>query len=328
MQMQHGPKGYLEYGMARTLQAQGMVRIIDEGVLAEIAESMTTKDADYLMRESFMKYPLTRVAWIQNYIKNGGAELTNFHTVKIGHGLGFDIVGVQEQHKFHLIEQADISIVNNLHFEGITNSPQKAALIDALLASKKPYIVFSHDLFESEKRLFMGAKLSIFLSPSHRRYYQGLIMSDFPSTCLPLAIDTQRYTLTQGAKRVRGSCLIPTLWKWKDGAVAEFCTKNKALKVKAIGGTISRKDNIPYSGMPAEYAQHEYVAHYPDKQWAGERVLFEAVLCGCKVLCDKNSGHMSWSEEFDWQDPNVLRPRLEQAPFQFWKEVDRVLNAA
>lgn len=327
MKSYHGKTGKLEYNTARSFQAQGFVRIIDEGVKREIAATMTLPDADYLSRESFHKQQMTRVAWVQNYIKPGGAEITNFHTVKIGHRLGYDIVGIQEQHKFGLIAQADVVIVNNLHFEEITNSQQKVAFVDNLLKNDKPYIVFSHDLYETEARLFKNAKLCVFLSPSHQAYYAGLF--ELPrSICLPLTIDTERYRAIPNNGRVKNSCLIPSVWKWLPEKIREFKAKYPALSVKEVGAQMSRQGSVPYTDMPAEYNKHDYVAHFPNQRWAGERVLFEAVLCGCQVMADSNSGHTSWGKIFDWHDPAVLKERLDKAPFEFWKSVDEVINAA
>ncbi|MDD5348244.1 MAG: hypothetical protein PHT59_06505, partial [Candidatus Omnitrophica bacterium] len=78
--------------------------------------------------------------------------------------------------------------------------------------------------------------------------------------------------------------------------------------------------------MPALYSAHETVLHMPDKVGGGERVVFEAVLCGCKVAANGNAAHQSWREVFDWENPEILRERLARAPYEFWREVCRTLR--
>ena len=75
--------------------------------------------------------------------------------------------------------------------------------------------------------------------------------------------------------------------------------------------------------MPAIYSEYETVVHLPEKAGSGERVLFEAVLCGCEVITNSNGSHSSWPF---WQDEKVLREKLRAAPYEFWKVVSELVK--
>jgi hypothetical protein len=86
---------------------------------------------------------------------------------------------------------------------------------------------------------------------------------------------------------------------------------------------VKRIPVVPLADMPALYSTHAYIFHKPDKPGGGERVVFEGVLCGCKPLVDENASHESWKSEWDWTDPAILREKLDQAPYEFWKIVSK-----
>jgi hypothetical protein len=62
----------------------------------------------------------------------------------------------------------------------------------------------------------------------------------------------------------------------------------------------------------------------PDIVCAGERVVFEAALCGCAVEMNGNVGHKSWN--YDLSDTETLRETLRDAPFAFWRAVERYMQ--
>jgi hypothetical protein len=78
--------------------------------------------------------------------------------------------------------------------------------------------------------------------------------------------------------------------------------------------------------MPECYSRYEYVLHLPQKAGGGERVIFEAILCGCLVITNDNACHKSWSEQWDWQNRDVLEFQLRKAPFEFWKQIEQVIK--
>ena len=62
-----------------------------------------------------------------------------------------------------------------------------------------------------------------------------------------------------------------------------------------------------------------FLVHLPDAWCAGERVVLEAALCGCKVIANERVGHTSWG--WDMTDIDALRDRLADAPYEFWRLV-------
>ena len=89
---------------------------------------------------------------------------------------------------------------------------------------------------------------------------------------------------------------------------------------------VERLGDLDYVAMHELYHKYETVWHSPEKPCAGDRVIFEAVLSGCKLITNDNVGHMSWG--FDLNDQIALRKRLKAAIYDFWHLVERVANAA
>jgi hypothetical protein len=90
------------------------------------------------------------------------------------------------------------------------------------------------------------------------------------------------------------------------------------------GPNVRVRSPIPYEEMPKLYSEFEYVVHLLDGLGAGERVMFEGALCGCKIVSDERSGHMSWNK--DLTDLEGLREWLQVAPYQFWKHISSIID--
>ena len=88
------------------------------------------------------------------------------------------------------------------------------------------------------------------------------------------------------------------------------------------GDNVRYKGRVRYEDMPKLYSEHEYFVHLLDEPRAGERVVFEAALCGCKVIANENVGHLSWSL---LDNVDTLREALKQAPYAFWREVEGII---
>jgi hypothetical protein len=76
---------------------------------------------------------------------------------------------------------------------------------------------------------------------------------------------------------------------------------------------------VPHEQMPEIYSRYEYFVHLPQGRWACDRMIFEAALCGCKVVTNYKSGVLSW--EMNLADRNVLREWLRKAPYFFWSMI-------
>ena len=272
-----------------------------------------------------------RVLWLQDWLRpHGGAELSSATCVRLGERLGFDIVGVsRDSFDARLLLEADVLVINNFHS---FSQEQMRAVSWACLECGMPYIVYSHDLRDLGRPEFAGplmhrAALNVFISPAHRRHYEtGLGVTGI---ALPLAIDVDLYRPVSGAARRKNSVLIAD--PRKQGAdCGSWMRENPGLQYTALGHLrlspqemhITERPAVAPWDMPSVYTEHEYLLHRPARQTAGERVLFEAALCGCRVVANDLCGHMSWG--WDLSDVDRLRDRLEQAPYDFWCELERV----
>ena len=322
MKQCYGITTYLGYKEARTLEAEGHVKICDGQIEKKIIE-----DTSYNIREHYSPRKFTRVAWVQNYNKNGGAEISNFNLVKAGSKLGFDIIGCylnSETISYNLMENADILIVNNLH------CAERGKFIEWLFKFGKPFIKYDHDYFEDDIRLFQKSIYNFFISPAHMEHYIKLCGEEIrsKSICLPLAFDVDRWT-TEGEHK-KNTVLIPTWRKCRING-QEFINKNKQFQYTVIddllpvgNGNVYRIDAIDYEKMQTIYPKYEYILHTTDNKWSGERVIFEATMSGCKVITNENSGHTSWP--FNWRNADELKPILTSSLYEFWKRVDNCVN--
>lgn len=271
---------------------------------------------------------MTRVAWCQNYEKKGGAEISSFNVIQVGSSLGFDIIGWRvggENPGVEILKYADIVIVNNLHYV----DDSKAELLDFLFKSGKPFIKYDHDCYENEKEIYRKSVLNVFISPMHAQHYFDFCGEEIKgkSRIFPLAFDVNSWN--PDGPHTPGTVFIPSYGKCRDHAI-DYMNANKNLKfyiatdVAPPGENVFKLGKIPHTKMAEYYPQYETVFHCPMEKAAGERILFEAVMCGCKVITNNMAGHVSWT--FDWKDPKVLRPILKRAPYEFWRAVDEVMR--
>ena len=61
----------------------------------------------------------------------------------------------------------------------------------------------------------------------------------------------------------------------------------------------------------------------PYRKFPCDRVTFEAALCGCKIIANENVE--SWG--LDLADADYLRGWLREAPYLFWGEVEKIIEA-
>jgi hypothetical protein len=307
----------LPFPKARMLEAMGAVKIIDEPIVAK-----QSQDSDYMYRFAFSKRPMTRVIWIQNYDKNGGAEISNFNCIATGRNLGFDVIGVviNNMQSFNLLRQADVIIVNNLHADN------KETIIDYLNKTTIPWIKYEHDLSEHDFDLYKKSRLNIFISPMQQKFYAQKCGEMSPSVCLPLAINPDRWEYKANS-REPNSVFIPAWEKCQKNA-EQFIKENPDKKFFVAGNAMTdnavRLGDVDYVAMHDLYHRFETVYHAPVVPFAGDRVIFEAVLSGCKIITTSNAGHTSW--DFDWHDQTVLRSKLKTALYDFWHHVERISN--
>lgn len=322
LHVSRGDSCLMTFTKARVLESMGAVRIVDDPA---DAPRIGPPDDDYLFRSRFGKRSGTRVAWIQNYSKNGGAEISNYNCIAVGRDLGFDVVGVVSNslRGFGLCKDADVIVVNNLH------SGNRDEIFDYLGRTTVPWIKYEHDLQETEFDLYKKSRLNVFISPLQKKFYEKKVGEGMSrSIALPLAIIPDRWEYRSDSRQPN-TVFVPTYEKCR-GTITEFIKSNPDKKFVFAGSVtppfknVERLGPVDHARMQDAYHKYETVYHCPDKEWAGDRVLFEAVLSGCKIVTNGNAGHASWN--FDWRDHETLRKKLSAAIHDFWHEVEKVAN--
>lgn len=320
---------YLDPYKAVEMEKDGHVEIIydeqkENGERVVVKTPQTLNPHEYYKKPDYDDKGKIKVAWVQDCEKLGGAELSNLQVLKIGVSCGFDVVCITPQHfRYTALKQADIIVMNNFyHF-----SPEHEKLIlEYLRNTKRPYIIYSHDMrdlkcMDDWLPMYENSAYNVFISPGHKKRY-GIANA---SITLPLAIDVEKYFPYDNVERKKNSVLIPTMTKQgKD--LYDFMAKNHKYDYYAINTTHERISNV--RGVRNDiihkiYSKFEYVYHCPERFWAGDRVLFEAQLCGCKVIANDNVGHASWGFGDDLE---LIKRELEDAPFTFWETLERYVK--
>jgi hypothetical protein len=313
---------------ARVMERSGTVKILDpenNETTAEAVKRAETVDSPYrhYSRTEYRKHSnWPRVAWVQDFSKVGGAELSNLHVIKIGESLGFDIVGITPTNfNPRLIRDAQIVIVNNV-FE--FDEKQLHDIYWELFEHKKTFIKYDNDMRELRRLnktrcLFERSATNIFLSPAHREAYRKEFID---GEVLPLAVDTGFWKPLAG-ERVPGSVIIPTYHKGaenhdryiKDHPDCTFTVLGNRFPPTAKNIKLLNKQTP--EKMRELFSSHETMVHLPAVLWAGERVYLEAMLCGCRCEVNENVGHRSW--------PTIDKDQIKKAPFEFWRIVESCL---
>jgi hypothetical protein len=297
----------------------------------------------YIGADAFSGKGRIRVAWVQDYAGFGGSELSNCTCVDVGKALGFDIVGVTPVY-FHapVIESADVVVINNFW----TFKPEQVRyLANALWGRRIPYIKYEHDYREIERRdrweawrLFHRAARVVCISPQHAEDYKKALGREDIIT-LPLAIDVGVFNPVAGVERRKGVWLNTSgkFFDKHDREYLAFLAEREGERFEVVAGVngvglpqncdprISPIPAMPQEKLPVLYSSVDGLFHLPDKcRWAGERIVFEAALCGVeRFKLNANVGHASWGVE-RLADPDGLREWLRQAVFDFWQVVEEV----
>ena len=336
MKMCYGASYFLEEHKAMELQRDGVVKIIDKEYL-NLSYAFVDVQAQQLsieQRSSFMQSRRKmKIAWVQDQSSLGGAELSNIGVIKAGLDCGFDIVQVTpKRFNKNILLNSDIIILNNI-FE--FDVDQFADILSALFFFAKPYIKYDHDLRELKRlnitrRVFERSLFNVFISPAHYEAYADVYGERLidRSKILPLSIDTDLFRLRDDLERKPKSAIIPTFAKNHEGHTA-FMREHRdwtftVMKTphKFTDANVSQINSAPIERMAELYSKHEYMVHLPLSRGAGERVYFEAMMCGCKPIVNKNVSHESWNVEPPHATYEEVKDMLTLAPYTFWKEVD------
>jgi glycosyltransferase involved in cell wall biosynthesis len=277
----------------------------------------------------------TRIAWIQDNAIDwkGGAEFSARQVMAVGEQCGFHIeMMTPAGFSSDVLANADLIVLNNLwHFSG----EQMRAILAVLFERRVPYVKYEHDHRELtrpefSRRLFERAAANVFLSPLHRDNHRENLGAT--GECIPLAIDVDAYRPAPGVERIPGTalvCNVRTIKTWD--RLKEYVSSHPEIMFSVLatnnviqGKNVKMLPPAPPEKMPELYSAHEFLVHLPDAWCAGERVVLEAALCGCKVVTNERVGHASWG--WDLADAEPLRERLADAPYEFWRLIDGIVS--
>jgi len=319
---------HIEVNKALRMQHEGTIDIIDKTIDILKVDTHYNKNTTQTVNK---KYILKKkVAWIQDNSKEGGAEKSNKFLREKGNDFGFEI-NLVTPNDFNIthLNNCDLLIINNFYEFEID---QMNKIYNLIYEDRKLYVKYDHDHREASRphisqQLFAMSKLNVFISPKHKELFMNSLGSQLEenSIILPLAIDTTKY-INKNSNREKNSVLVPCLRKCNSN-FKNFIEKHINDKFYIIGdydyhgSNIKKLSNQNDDGMIRLYNMCETVYHEPDTFWAGERIYFEALLCGCKVICNENVGHISWNFEI-----NVLKEKLDNAILIFWSKIDEIIK--
>ena len=273
------------------------------------------------------------IAWIQDTLSAGGAELTCKETIRIGEECGFELNIITQRSEIEeireILHNSDIAILNNIwNF----NEQNLKTILKAIYSDALPYCKFEHDHRELtrpdfSRQLFQRSKLNVFLSPMHKSNHANSLYCD--GICLPLAINVDDFYPVERITRKENTALVCNVRNFKSWTkLQNYINSHPEIEFTILtntscyvqGPNVQYRRMVRYEEMPAVYSEFQYLVHLLDGWGAGERVIFEGALCGCEVISDDRAGHMSWGK--DLKNTEELREWLKQAPYDFWKEID------
>lgn len=336
---------YVNRGQAVYFQPPEPVKVQDHQLVSTIEILPEHKAAETATRP-FKKYP--DILWLQDTERVGGSELSSRQTVRVGRSLGFDI-GIMTPINFDWValNKAKLLILNNIWF---FNGGQMNQLKRVLFEYQIPYVKYEHDSrhvqdqerVEFARKLFWHSKCNFFISPAHLKYHQRHLPQMSKNHIMPLAIDADVFKLIPKIRRIPKSVvnaagklhsnkgLMPII-----SFANTFPDYHIDIYSESFSGLVQLFKNIPNvtlypkvknEELPRIYNQSEFLVHLPTTFGAGERVILEAALCGCKIIANEMSGHNSW----DWInkdiDVDVVRTKVTRATYEFWRVIGDLLK--
>lgn len=255
----------------------------------------------------------------------GGAEITTKGMVKAGRDLGYTVRVFDNEtpiEQFYSLYGYDLIILSN-----IWRFSDEAMGIIMKAIRTVPYVKYEHDhdglgekalgkwpQADYAKKIYGNSALNIFVSPAHQADYASL----GDGICIPELLDTEMFVPVKGVKRNPNTALIAVPGKWNLETLKKYTKENPKLQIDVL------EDPIPHIVMPTLYSKYEYFAHFPERKWPCDRVIFEAALCGCKIVAGEIVEALSW--EKDLTDQKGLRAWLQEVPQQFWGEIAAVIE--
>jgi hypothetical protein len=257
----------------------------------------------------------------------GGAEITDAYIIKIGRELGYNIHVFDKTtpvDRLYDIADFDVAVVSNCwQFD------EEYMEIFLRLLKSMPFVKLEHDHRSLDahrakyaKPLFERSALNVFVSPQHLEDHRKEGGWDGVAVFPP--IDTILMRPVPGVKRRPHTALIGVPRKANrkenvtDHPVFAYMKHNPSLSFEDLG------EIVPFEKMPEAYSRYEYFVHLPKVRWSCERVIFEAALCGCKVVTNSNAEGTSWGQDLD--NPQKLKAWIDARRYEFWDHIHKLVE--
>lgn len=173
--------------------------------------------------------------------------------------------------------------------------------------------------------LYKNSMLNVFLSPLHRKIVQKILGKDIVGNyyeCKPI-IDSKRF-YDQKLERDIDNLFVGVICEAK--GLKNMKKRFPDGNIKMIGKTREGEDKyfgkrlgyIPYEKMPKYFNRSKnfiFLPRWPEPQG---RVVVEAALCGCNLICNDNVGALSFP--FDIKNPT----NFSNAKEEFWEIVEKI----
>lgn len=262
---------------------------------------------------------------------DGGAEIATRTVIKTGRALGYNIQVIDDPMTadpemnaahFQPLHSYDLIILSNIWWFW----PEAMNIImDAIRTV--PYVKYEHDhdglsdkprgreypKADYAKKIYGNSALNVFQSPDHQRVYAESF--GINGICMPPMIDVDFFK-TNGVERNQNTALIGSPGKWRSWLIKEYIQQHPDIKVDVLS------QGIPHEQIPALYSQYEYFVHFPRWKCPCDRVIFEAALCGCKIVINDNVETLGK----DLSSIDSLREWLRKAPYLFWHEIEKIIE--
>ena len=276
------------------------------------------------------------IIWVADFTtkdRPGGAQETNnlmvIHGRKMWHNIKYmtpDDFSTLE------LERADLVIVNNI----LKFHPSHRKWI----IENVPYVKYDHDHNTAKSivnfpKLFLSAKLNIFLSPLHLQEVSKIVKYKIPNAkVVPSPINTDLFKITNKDKIKDSVFMCGNLAPFKGiKNVISYLKKHKEKSLFIAGWNedkakelISMK-NVTFLGfiehkkLPEVYNRYESFIHLTSSEEACGRTVLEAYLCGCRLIVNERVGVMSY--KWDWKNYDEIKEKVNSQK-QFWKLIEKI----
>lgn len=209
----------------------------------------------------------------------------------------------------------------------VLNSVRLFSFSELWEAALKPYVVYQHDLWEviykwqhgAVKPIIEQAEAVVFLSPLHRAAFCAVHgVKPRHTFTVPSPIDADAFgpagekegTVWIGDFVPHKGVKEAISWAATNGPVDFYGSGRLSL----AGENVQLHGRLRYEEVPSILAAAETFLFLPSQPEPFGRIVAEAYLSGCELVCNERVGALSWG----WETRDEWVEALAEAPGRFW----------